>query len=48
MAQIERGRCSAKVTFTDARFRRIKVPWRRDANPFHHEVVVPIRGAGCP
>ncbi len=48
MARIERGRCEAKVTFTDARFGRIKVPWRSDRNPFRHEAVVPIEGADCP
>lgn len=47
MAQIERGRCRAKVTFTDARFREIKVPWRKDGNPFVHEVIVPTGAPGC-
>lgn len=47
MAQIERGRCFARVTFTDARFRGITVPWRKSGNPFLHEVIVPTRAPGC-
>ena len=48
MAEIRRGKCNATVIFTDARFRDANVPWRKDGNPFLHEVVVPIKGKGCP
>jgi inner membrane protein len=47
MAAIEQGRCRTKVTFTDARFRKIRVPWREGESPFRHEVIVATGGAGC-
>ncbi|KHK90995.1 metal-dependent hydrolase [Novosphingobium malaysiense] len=43
MAQVERGRCTAKVVFSDARF---SGPAMR--NGFTRSVVLPVSGPGCP
>ncbi|MCB2046569.1 MAG: metal-dependent hydrolase [Novosphingobium sp.] len=48
MAQVTRAGCMARVELTDARFAKIRVPWRGDGNPFRHVVRVPMSGAACP
>lgn len=47
MATVERGRCQARISFTDARFSQFRAPWRDNADPFHHEVTVPLAKPGC-
>ena len=42
MARIERGRCSARVSFGDARYGRTVA-----ANRFRQDAIVPIKGPGC-
>lgn len=47
VATIIQHRCRATIIFTDARFREINMPWRRDNNPFRHEVSIRTGGAAC-
>lgn len=47
VATVDRRRCSARISFTDARFGAIRVPWGRNGDPFRHDVAIPIAGDGC-
>lgn len=47
MATISRKNCRVLVSFTDARFAKINVPWRDDGNPFRHDVLMPSLAPGC-
>jgi inner membrane protein len=47
MATVRRGRCDARVSFTDARFSRFRTPWRKGGDPFRNEVTIPLTDPGC-
>ncbi|MDD3799655.1 MAG: metal-dependent hydrolase [Novosphingobium sp.] len=47
VAVVERRACSARVTFSDARFGTARLLGKEIRNPFHHVAVVPVDGPGC-
>lgn len=47
VAKIDRQRCTVRISFTDARFGSVRVPWGKDGDPFRHDVIIPTGGDNC-